>query len=92
VTMICDILDEKLPLTDGGSRRDQITFVEDRPGHDRRYAIDSSKLERELGWTPRESFDTGIRRTIEWYIENPGWVDRVRSGEYRSWIERQYGK
>ena len=91
VCVICDIIDEKLPMTGKGSRRDQIVFVTDRPGHDRRYAIDCTKLETESGWAPRESFDTGIRRTIDWYMENRGWVDRVRSGEYLSWIETQYG-
>lgn len=91
VEMICDIVDEKMPMAGDGSRRDQIVFVTDRPGHDRRYAIDCTKLETETGWAPRESFDTGIRRTIDWYIENRGWVDRVRSGEYLSWIKTQYG-
>lgn len=91
VGMICDIIDEKLPMAGKASRKDQIVFVTDRPGHDRRYAIDCTKLERELGWAPRESFDSGIRRTIDWYIENRGWVDRVRSGAYLSWIETQYG-
>jgi dTDP-glucose 4,6-dehydratase len=90
IGMICDILDEQVPMPGTGSRRDQIVFVPDRPGHDRRYAIDCTKLETELGWAPRESFDTGIRRTIDWYIQNKGWVDRVRSGEYLTWVETHY--
>ncbi|MFV9645252.1 MAG: GDP-mannose 4,6-dehydratase, partial [Desulfobacterales bacterium] len=66
------------------------TFVKDRPGHDQRYAIDFSKLQKELGWQPDESFESGIRKTIKWYIDNKGWVDRVKSGEYMSWIKQQY--
>jgi dTDP-glucose 4,6-dehydratase len=72
------------------SRRELISFVKDRPGHDLRYAIDCSKLEKELGWKPRESFDSGLRKTIQWYLDNPGWVERVRSGEYRQWIKNHY--
>lgn len=90
VEMICDIVDEILEREDKRSRREQITFVKDRPGHDRRYAIDFSKLRRELGWTPEETFDTGIRKTITWYLDNPEWVRRVKSGEYRSWIAEHY--
>ena len=92
VTTICDLLDELRPLSSGKSRRNLITFVKDRPGHDRRYAIDFSKLSTELGWSPAESFETGIRKTIQWYLDNPGWVERVKSGEYRSWISQQYGE
>jgi len=68
-----------------------ISFVRDRPGHDRRYAIDSTKLEKELGWKPRQSFESGLRKTVRWYLDNQAWVRRVTSGEYRSWVERQYG-
>jgi len=88
--MICDILDEITPASLGYSRRKLITFVKDRPGHDRRYAIDFSKLQKELHWTPRESLATGIRKTILWYIEHRKWIDRIRSGEYREWISEHY--
>ncbi|WP_137936071.1 dTDP-glucose 4,6-dehydratase [Chitinivorax sp. B] len=91
VTTICRILDELKPRTDGQSYVDQITYVKDRPGHDRRYAIDAHKLERELGWTPAETFDTGIRKTVQWYLDHPGWVANVTSGTYREWVSRQYG-
>lgn len=92
VMTICELLDEIRPSRSGKRRRDLITFVKDRPGHDRRYAIDFSKLSNELGWEPHESFETGIKKTILWYLENQVWVDRVKSGEYRSWIKQQYGK
>jgi dTDP-glucose 4,6-dehydratase len=75
----------------GRSYAEQIQFVKDRPGHDRRYAIDPTKIETELGWTPAETFETGFRKTVAWYLENPAWVERVRSGEYRKWIEQNYG-
>ena len=75
-----------------GSHADGISFVRDRPGHDRRYAIDPHKIESELGWRARESFETGLRKTVRWYLEHSDWVQRVRSGEYRNWIERQYGR
>ncbi|OQX22792.1 MAG: dTDP-glucose 4,6-dehydratase [Desulfobacteraceae bacterium IS3] len=88
VETICDILDELVPAQ--ASRRALITFVKDRPGHDLRYAIDCSKSETELGWKPQESFETGIRKTILWYLKNSEWVERIRSGEYQSWILRQY--
>jgi dTDP-glucose 4,6-dehydratase len=91
VQMICDILDDMLGTSEKGPRRELITFVKDRPGHDLRYAIDSSKMKTELGWEPEETFETGIRKTIRWYLDNRDWVDHVRSGEYRSWIERHYG-
>jgi len=70
--------------------RGLIAFVKDRPGHDRRYAVDASKLERELGWMPRETFDSGIRKTVQWYLANQGWVRNVTTGAYRQWIETQY--
>ena len=92
VQAICDLLDELRPRASGGSYREQITFVRDRPGHDRRYAIDTRKVERELGWTPVETFETGIRKTVHWYLENPDWVQRVQSGAYRAWINMHYGK
>jgi dTDP-glucose 4,6-dehydratase len=91
VEAICNILDETAADKDIGARRDLITFVTDRPGHDRRYAIDFSKLKEELGWTPSESFETGIRKTIAWYLSNMRWVQRVQSGEYRAWIKQHYG-
>jgi dTDP-glucose 4,6-dehydratase len=91
VEMICDILDGLRKLKDPKSRRELITFVNDRPGHDRRYAIDSTKLKRELGWIPEESLETGIHKTIKWYLDNQEWVGRVKSGEYQSWIREHYG-
>ena len=72
--------------------RDLITFVADRPGHDLRYAIDASKIERELGWIPSETFETGLRKTVQWYLDNSGWVERVTSGAYRDWVEKHYGE
>ena len=83
VRAICELVDELGPPISAGRRDALVTFVADRPGHDYRYAIDSSKVERELGWRPRENFDTGLRRTVEWYLANPGWCDRVQSGAYR---------
>ena len=91
VETICDILDETAADTDIGPRRELITFVTDRPGHDRRYAIDATKLKQELGWVPAESFETGIRKTIAWYLDNMKWVQRVQSGEYQTWIKQHYG-
>jgi dTDP-glucose 4,6-dehydratase len=90
VQSICHILDELKPRTDGQSYAQQITFVRDRPGHDRRYAIDARKIERELGWRPAETFDTGIRKTVQWYLDNPSWVEGVTSGSYRDWLQKQY--
>lgn len=91
VEMVCDILDElPVPKLDH-PRRELITFVKDRPGHDRRYAIDFTKLTQDLGWFPEESLESGVRKTIQWYLDNREWVDRVRSGEYQSWIKEQYG-
>ncbi|CAJ0866033.1 dTDP-glucose 4,6-dehydratase [Ralstonia flatus] len=89
VYTLCDLLDELKPKATG-SYRDQITFVKDRPGHDRRYAIDARKLERELGWKPAESFETGLRKTVQWYLDNQPWVQDVISGEYRNWVAKQY--
>ncbi|MBW2569180.1 MAG: dTDP-glucose 4,6-dehydratase [Deltaproteobacteria bacterium] len=90
VKMICDLIEKMMPSPNHPHLQDLITFVKDRPGHDLRYAIDSNKLQRELDWVPAESFETGIKKTIEWYIDNKNWVDRVKSGEYMSWIKRQY--
>lgn len=91
VRTICLIFDEVKPRTGGGSYADQIEFVTDRPGHDRRYAIDASKIERELGWRPLETFDTGIRKTVDWYLANDQWIAGVVSGDYRQWLTMQYG-
>ena len=90
VETLCTILDELKPKLDGKSYSDQITFVKDRPGHDRRYAIDASKLERELNWKPQETFETGLRKTVLWYLENETWMNHVVSGEYKYWIQKQY--
>ncbi len=91
VHTLCAMLDELSPRADCASYASQITFVTDRPGHDRRYAIDASKLERELGWKPAETFETGIRKTVRWYLDNPQWGHNVTSGAYREWVDRQYG-
>jgi dTDP-glucose 4,6-dehydratase len=91
VHTICDLLDELRPRADGKSYRSQISHVTDRPGHDRRYAIDASRLDQELGWKPAETFESGIRKTVRWYLDNPGWVERVQSGAYRDWVQTQYG-
>lgn len=91
VDTLCQILDELSPRADGLSYKTQITFVADRPGHDRRYAIDASKIERELGWRPAETFATGIRKTVQWYLDHQPWVRNVTSGAYRDWVGRQYG-
>lgn len=90
VQMLCSQLDTLLPRSDGNSYREQMTFVKDRPGHDKRYAIDATKIERELGWKPAETFDTGLEKTVRWYLANQPWVKNVTSGAYRSWVERQY--
>jgi dTDP-glucose 4,6-dehydratase len=89
VETICDLVDEIAPRT-GGSRRELITFVKDRPGHDRRYAMDARKIERELGWKPKQTFESGIRKTVRWYLENEPWVREVTSGSYRHWIAMHY--
>ena len=91
VHTICDLLDELRPRSDRKSYRSQISHVTDRPGHDRRYAIDASRLYQELGWKPAETFESGIRKTVRWYLDNPGWVERVQSGAYRDWVQTQYG-
>jgi len=90
VNKLCDMLDVIKPGGADKPRRGLITFVKDRPGHDLRYAMDFSKLEKDLGWKPDESFETGIEKTIKWYIDNKGWVERVKSGEYLKWIDQQY--
>ena len=90
VERICDMLDKIDPTPDNRSRRELITFVKDRPGHDLRYAIDFSKLEKALGWTPEASFETGIEKTIRWYLHNEAWVKRIQSGDYRLWIKQHY--
>jgi dTDP-glucose 4,6-dehydratase len=91
VRTVCKLLDELRPKADGVSYATQITYVADRPGHDRRYAIDARKIERELGWKPAETFETGIRKTVQWYLSNPEWVANVQSGAYREWVSAQYG-
>ncbi len=90
VKTICALLDELRPKGDGSSYQTQITYVQDRPGHDRRYAIDASKIERELGWKPAETFATGIRKTVQWYLDNQDWVTHVQSGAYRDWVQTNY--
>jgi len=90
VKTVCALLDELRPKADGTSYTTQITYVTDRPGHDRRYAIDARKLEAELGWKPAETFETGIRKTVQWYLANPEWVAHVQSGDYREWVSKQY--
>lgn len=90
VHKICDLLDEMRPKVDGSSYVSQITHVTDRPGHDRRYAIDARKIESYLGWRPAETFETGIRKTVDWYLNNLDWVERVQSGAYRDWVKKQY--
>ena len=91
VETLCAILDELCPRADGQPYACQISFVKDRPGHDRRYAIDASKIARELGWRPTETFDTGIRKTVQWYLDNHAWVQSVTTGAYREWVGRHYG-
>ncbi len=91
VRTVCALLDELRPRADGQPYASQITHVQDRPGHDRRYAIDARKIERELGWRPAETFATGIRKTVQWYLDHPDWVAQVQSGAYRDWVATQYG-
>jgi dTDP-glucose 4,6-dehydratase len=90
VNALCALLDELQPRANGKPYREQITFVEDRPGHDRRYAIDAGKLARELGWKPAETFESGLRKTVQWYLDHPEWVARIQGGEYRDWIHANY--
>ena len=90
VRTVCALLDELRPRADGKPYKEQITYVTDRPGHDRRYAIDASKIERELGWRPSETFESGIRKTVQWYLDHPDWVANVQSGAYREWVKKQY--
>jgi dTDP-glucose 4,6-dehydratase len=92
VTAICDLVDEMCPDARIGPRRSLITFVTDRPGHDRRYAINASKIAGELDWRPAERFENGLRRTVRWYLDQMDWVERVRTGAYRTWIEQNYGE
>ncbi len=91
VNTLCAVLDELKPRADGKRYAEQITYVKDRPGHDRRYAIDARKIERDLGWKPQETFETGIRKTVQWYLSNQAWVEGVTSGAYRQWVGQQYG-
>jgi dTDP-glucose 4,6-dehydratase len=92
VTAICDLLDELAPSKTIGSRRKLISYVTDRPGHDRRYAINAGKIKNDLGWEPAERFESGIRKTVEWYLANQAWVENVRSGAYHQWIETNYAE
>jgi dTDP-glucose 4,6-dehydratase len=89
VHTLCDMLDQLKPK-DAGSYHDQITFVQDRPGHDQRYAIDATKIERELGWKPAETFETGIQKTVAWYLSHQDWVENVTSGDYKKWVNKNY--
>lgn len=90
--MICDLFDKRIKTVGGGNTRDLIAFVKDRPGHDFRYAIDTTKISKELGWTPQESFAFGLQRTINWYLGNGDWWQSIRSGAYRSYYEEQYSQ
>ena len=90
VRTLCAILDELSPRVDGKSYAEQITYVTDRPGHDRRYAIDASKINQELGWKPAETFETGIRKTVQWYLDNQEWVQNITTGAYKDWVTKQY--
>lgn len=94
VHALCDLLEEMAPGKPSGVEhyRDLITYVQDRPGHDLRYAIDASKIQRELGWSPRETFESGLRKTVAWYLANPEWVARIKSGAYQQWIEQNYAR
>jgi dTDP-glucose 4,6-dehydratase len=92
VTAICDLVDKMRPQIDGAPRRRLITYVQDRPGHDRRYAIDARKIACELGWKPAEQFESGLRKTVRWYLDNAEWVNCVRTGAYRDWIAKNYAE
>lgn len=91
VNAICDLVDELAPPLSSGPRRKLVTYVKDRPGHDRRYAIDAGKIASDLNWKPAEQFESGLRKTVSWYLEHPAWVQSVRSGEYLAWIQKNYG-
>lgn len=90
VKTVCALLDELRPRANGDTYASQITYVADRPGHDRRYAVDAKKIHSDLGWKPKETFDSGIRKTVQWYLDNPDWVAHVQSGSYRDWLQTQY--
>ncbi|MCX7182598.1 MAG: GDP-mannose 4,6-dehydratase, partial [Nitrosospira sp.] len=90
VHTVCALLDEFRARPDNKSYREQITYVTDRPGHDRRYAIDAHKIKRELKWEPTETFETGIRKTVQWYLDHPDWISNIINGSYREWIKTQY--
>ena len=92
VHTVCALLDELRSRTDGKPYKEQIAYVTDRPGHDKRYAIDASKIKNELGWAPAETFETGIRKTVQWYLDHSEWVSQVQSGSYRAWVDQQYGQ
>jgi len=92
VTKLCELLDELKPRDDGKSYKEQITFVKDRPGHDYRYAVDASKIMDELGWKPKETFETGLIKTIKWYLKNLPWVQNIESGSYKKWINKNYSQ
>ena len=92
VAAICDLVDEMQPRAGAEPRRRLITYVQDRPGHDRRYAIDARKISQELGWKPAEGFESGLRKTVQWYLEHGEWVESVRTGSYREWIEKNYAE
>jgi dTDP-glucose 4,6-dehydratase len=92
VERICDLVDEMGPVLPSGPRRNLVTFIKDRPGHDRRYAIDASKLERELGWQPGERFESGLRKTVRWYLDHASWVESVQTGAYLEWIAQNYAE
>jgi dTDP-glucose 4,6-dehydratase len=92
VTAICNMVDEMRPEPSAPPRKRLVTFVQDRPGHDRRYAIDASKINRELGWKPSEQFESGLRKTVRWYLDNAEWVESVRTGAYREWIMQNYSE
>jgi dTDP-glucose 4,6-dehydratase len=92
VKTICALLDELRPRPDGKSYREQVSYVTDRPGHDRRYAIDATKIHQQLGWKPTETFDSGIRKTVQWYLDHADWVSQVQSGSYRDWVQTNYAQ